>query len=259
MLTRLLPSRMLHRLCAGDIVLAVDGVPVASDADDTILFGPPGSVVTLTVKKAPPDNRVLELLLTRSHAGTRMPERVDTTVDDTREQEEKETSASGNGHAAEEHCAAAVEDKEEAEDTIKCEEAGQVVNGRSPPATPVSPKSQGGVSARFAAVHEEGGKDLDAAKQDSCQRDFPAECRGMAEAEVEEPEKVEAAALRAPSSAAAPEVSVSVSESGVHTSEEQDTAAGGGEGDVDGEGEGPAAHALSSTPKSKKGKGKKKR
>ncbi len=241
-------------------MLAVDGVPVASDADDTILFGPPGSVVTLTVKKAPPDNRVLELLLTRSHAGTRMPERVDTTVEDTREKEEKEKSASGNGHAAEEQSAAAVEDEEGAEDdAIKCDEAGQVVNGRSPPATPLSPKSQGGVSARFAAEHEEGGKDVDATKQDSCQRDFPAECRGMAEAKEEEPEKEEAAALRAPSSAAASEVSVSLSESVVHTSEEQDMVAGGGEGDVGGEGEEPAAHALSSAPKSKKGKGKKKR
>ena len=250
---------MLNRPCAGDIVLAVDGVPVASDADDTILFGPPGSVVTLTVKKAPPDNRVLELLLTRSHAGTRMPERVDTTVEDTREKEEKEKSASVNGHVAEEQSAAAVEDEEGAEDTMKCEEACQVVNGRSPPATPVSPKSQGGVSARFAAEHEEEGKDVDAAKQDSCLRDFPAECRGMAEAEVEEPEKEEAAALRAPSSAAAPEVSVSVSESVVHTSEEQVSGAGSGEGDVGGKGQEPAAHALSSAPKSNKGKGKKKR
>ncbi len=240
-------------------MLAVDGVPVASDADDTILFGPPGSVVTLTVKKAPPDNRVLELLLTRSHAGTRMLERVDTTVEDNREKEEKQKNASGNGHAAEEQSVAAVEDEEGAEDTIKCEEAGQVVNGRSPPATPLSPKSQGGMSARFAAEHEEGGKDVDATKQDSCQRDFPAECRGMTEEEEEEPEKEEAAALRAPSSAAASEVSVSVSESVVHISEEQDMGAEGGEGDVGGEGEEPGAHALSSAPKSKKGKGKKKR
>ena len=49
-------------------MVAVDGVAVAPDADEGILYGPPGSVVTLTVQKAPPDGRVLELLLTRQSA-----------------------------------------------------------------------------------------------------------------------------------------------------------------------------------------------
>lgn len=54
--------------CAGDVILEVDGVAVPPDADESILYGPPGSVVTLTVKKPPPDGRVLELMLTRATA-----------------------------------------------------------------------------------------------------------------------------------------------------------------------------------------------
>lgn len=53
---------------AGDIVLAVDGLPVAPNANDSILYGPPGSVVTLTIQKAKPDGRVLDVLLTRASA-----------------------------------------------------------------------------------------------------------------------------------------------------------------------------------------------
>jgi len=50
------------------MVLAVDGLPVAPNANDSILYGPPGSVVTLTIQKAQPDGRVLDVLLTRASA-----------------------------------------------------------------------------------------------------------------------------------------------------------------------------------------------
>jgi hypothetical protein len=48
------------------VILQVDGVSIPQAATDRVLYGPPGSVVTLTVKKARPDGRVLEVMLTRA-------------------------------------------------------------------------------------------------------------------------------------------------------------------------------------------------
>jgi hypothetical protein len=78
---------------AGDIVLAVDGLPVAPNANDSILYGPPGSVVTLTIQKAQPDGRVLDVLLTRASA-LDLKER----PEEDREEEEEESEQEHQTH-----------------------------------------------------------------------------------------------------------------------------------------------------------------
>jgi hypothetical protein len=74
-------------------VLAVDGLPVAPNANDSILYGPPGSVVTLTIQKAQPDGRVLDVLLTRASA-LDLKER----PEEDREEEEEESEQEHQTH-----------------------------------------------------------------------------------------------------------------------------------------------------------------